>query len=66
MASLRNAKKLRSVKTLPRLEKVTARKLCLREEIDTPDLTMLRDFSRFYITTSHGKIEENPLSDSVN
>ena len=39
---------------------------CLREEIDTPDLTTLKGVFRFYIATNYGNIEEKPISDSVN
>lgn len=35
-------------------------------EIDTPDLITSKNFFRFYIATSHGKIEEKPSPDSVN
>jgi hypothetical protein len=36
--------------------------------VDAPDLTTVKDFLRFYIATSRGKIDENerPTADLVN
>jgi hypothetical protein len=37
-------------------DEVEVRQLCLGEEVEGPDLATLKDFFRFYIATSRGKI----------
>ena len=45
---------------------VSAGQHCLCEGVDAPNLTTVKDFLRFRIATSRGKIIEKPTVDSVN
>lgn len=47
-------------------DEASARVHCLREGVHAPDLATLKDFFRFHIATSRGKIVEIPTADSVN
>jgi hypothetical protein len=47
-------------------DEASARQHCLRKGIDAPDLATVKDFLRFYIALSRGKIAEKPTADSVN
>jgi hypothetical protein len=53
---------------LPISDEASARQNCLYKGVDVPDLAMEKDFLRFYIATSRGKIDENERhrADSVN
>lgn len=51
---------------LPIPDEAGARLHCLRKGVDAPDLATVKDFLRFYIATSRGKIVEKPTPDSVN
>jgi hypothetical protein len=53
---------------LPISEEASARQHCLHKGVDAPDLATVKDFLRFYIATSRGKIDEDerPTTDSVN
>jgi len=50
---------------LPPPDKATARERCLGEGVDAPDLATVKDFLRFYVATSKGKIVKRPTADSV-
>jgi hypothetical protein len=43
-----------------------ARQHCLGEGIEPPDLATVKDFLRFHVATSRGKIVTQPTADSVN
>jgi hypothetical protein len=65
--TLRNAKdSLQS--GLPISDEASTRQHCLCKEVNAPDLVTVKNFLRFYIATSCGKIDENerPTADSVN
>jgi hypothetical protein len=53
---------------LPNPDEASARQHCLYKRVAIPDLATVKDFLRFYIATSRGKIDENerPTADSVN
>jgi hypothetical protein len=51
---------------LPILDEADARLYYLYKGVDAPDLITIKDFLRFYIVTSCGKIVEKPTADSVN
>jgi hypothetical protein len=51
---------------LPTPNEASARHHCLGEGVDAPDLATIKDFLRFYIATSRGKIVAKPTADSVN
>ena len=51
---------------LPPPDEVAIRERCLREKIEAPDLATVKDFLRFYVATSRGKIVKRPTADSVN
>jgi hypothetical protein len=51
---------------LPIPDEANARHHRLRKGVDAPDLATVKDFLRFYIATSRGKIVEKPTADSVN
>jgi hypothetical protein len=51
---------------LPPPDKAMARKRCLGEGVDAPDLPTVKDFIRFLAAGSRGKIVELPTVDSVN
>lgn len=42
-----------------------ARQRCLGKGVKTPDVETVKDFLRFHISVSHGKIVAQPTSDSV-
>lgn len=52
---------------LPIPDEASARQHCLCTGVDAPDLATVKDFLRFYIATSRGKIDENerPTVDSL-
>lgn len=50
----------------PPPDEASARHYCLHRGRDAPDLVTVKDFLRFYIATSRGKIVEKPTADSVN
>lgn len=41
---------------LPSPDEACARHHCLREGMEAPDLATVKDFFRYYISLSHGKI----------
>jgi hypothetical protein len=43
-----------------------ARQRYLGEGVEAPDLDTVKDFLRFHISTSRGKIVDEPTADSVN
>jgi hypothetical protein len=45
---------------LPIPDEASARQHCLREGVNAPDLATVKDFLRFHIATSRGKIVEKP------
>jgi hypothetical protein len=47
-------------------DEATARERYLSERASAPDLAMVKDFLRFYVATSRGKIVQQPTADSVN
>ena len=49
----------------PRPDEANARHYCLHKGKDAPDLVTVKDFLRFYITTSRGKVVEKPTANSV-
>jgi hypothetical protein len=49
----------------PDPDEASARHHCLDKEIEAPDLATVKDFLRFYIATSRGKIVEKPTADSL-
>ncbi|KAL2440885.1 hypothetical protein ABEF95_008226 [Exophiala dermatitidis] len=51
---------------LPPPDEATARERCLGEGVDAPDLATVKDFLRFYVATSRGKIVKQPTADSLN
>jgi hypothetical protein len=53
---------------LPIPDEASAKQHCLCTGVGVPDLATVKDFPRFYIATSRGKIDENerPTVDSVN
>jgi hypothetical protein len=53
---------------LPIPDEASARQHYLCKGVDAPDLATVKDFLRFYISTSRGKIDEDerPTADSVN
>jgi hypothetical protein len=51
---------------LPLPTEETAREQCLRPGAEAPDLVAVKDFLRFYITTSHPRLAEKPTADSMN
>ena len=53
-------------KGLPLPDEAMARECCLREGVDAPDLATVKDFLRFYVATSRGKIVVRPTADLVN
>ena len=65
MDTLRNAKRVAPGGLLIR-DEASARVHCLREGVDAPDLTFLKNFFRFLVATSRSKIVEIPTADSVN
>jgi hypothetical protein len=52
---------------LPIPDEASSRQHCLYTGVDAPDLATVKDFLRFYIATSRGKIDENerPTVDSL-
>jgi hypothetical protein len=44
----------------------TARERCHVEGVDAPDLASMKDFLRFYVAISRGKIVQRPTADSIN
>ena len=51
---------------LPMSDEACARHLCLRRGVEAPDLATVKDFFRFYIATSYGRIVAKPTPDSIN
>jgi len=51
---------------LPIPDEANARLRCLREGVEAPDLATIKDFLRFHIATSRGKIVKILTADSVN
>ena len=47
---------------LPIPNEAAARPHCLHKGVDAPDLATVKDFLRFYIATSRGKIDEDERS----
>jgi hypothetical protein len=51
---------------LPAPDEACARHHCFREGVEAPDLATVKDFFRYYISLSHGKIVDKPTVDSIN
>ena len=51
---------------LPAPDEVYARHYCLHQGVEAPDLATIKDFFRFFIATSCGKIVTKPTVDSIN
>jgi hypothetical protein len=51
---------------LPAPDEACARHHCLRQGVKAPDLTTIKDFFRFYIATSCGRIVAKPTADLIN
>jgi len=53
-------------RNLPAPDEACARHHCLHKGVDAPDLATIKDFFRFYIATSDGRIVAKPTADSIN
>jgi hypothetical protein len=51
---------------LPAPDEACARHHCLEQGVEAPDLATVKDFFRFYIATSCGRIVDKPTPDSIN
>jgi hypothetical protein len=51
---------------LPAPDEAYARHHCLHQGVEAPDLATIKDFFRFFIATSCGKIVTKPTVDSIN
>ena len=51
---------------LPAPDEAYARHHCLYYGVEAPNLATIKDFFRFYIATSCGRIVEKPTVDSIN
>jgi hypothetical protein len=51
---------------LPAPDEAHARHHCLHQGVEAPDLATIKDFFRFFIATSCGKIVTKPTVDSIN
>jgi hypothetical protein len=51
---------------LPAPDEAYARHHCLHQGVEAPDLATIKDFFRFFIATSYGKIVTKPTVDSIN
>ena len=51
---------------LPTPDETCARHHCLQQGVKAPDLATIKDFFRFYIATSCGRIVAKPTPDSIN
>jgi len=51
---------------LPAPDEAYARHHCLHQGVEAPDLATIKDFFRFFIATSCGKIVTKPTVDSLN
>jgi|ERR1700722_7120952 len=51
---------------LPAPDEAYARHHCLHQGVEAPDLATAKDFFRFYIATSCGRIVAKPTPDSIN
>jgi hypothetical protein len=51
---------------LPAPDEACAKHHCLHQGVETPDLATIKDFFRFYIATSYGRIVAKPTVDSIN
>jgi hypothetical protein len=51
---------------LPAPDEACARHHCLHQGVEAPDLATIKDFFRFYIATSSGRIVVKPTVDSIN
>jgi hypothetical protein len=47
-------------------DEASARHHCLRNGVNAPDMATVKDCLRFYISISHGYIDEKPTVDLVN
>jgi hypothetical protein len=47
-------------------DEASARYHCLQQGVKAPDLATVKDFFRFYIATSCGRIVAKPTPDSIN
>jgi hypothetical protein len=50
---------------LPSPDEACARHHCLREGMEAPDLATVKDFLRYYISLSHGKIVDKLTVDLI-
>jgi hypothetical protein len=46
-------------------DEATARESCLGEGVNAPNLATMKDFIRFYLAMSRGKIKQQPTADLV-
>ena len=51
---------------LPAPDEACARHHCLHQGVEAPDLATIKDFFRFHIATSCGRIVAKPTVDSIN
>ena len=51
---------------LPAPDEACARHHCLHQGVEAPDLATIKDFFRFHIATSCGRIAAKPTVDSIN
>jgi hypothetical protein len=51
---------------LPAPDEAYAKHHCLHQGVEAPDLATIKDFFRFYIATSCGRIVAKPTVDSIN
>src|SRR5271163_1692156 len=51
---------------IPTPDEACIRQPCLREGVDAPDLATVKEFFRFYIATSCGRIVATPTVDLTN
>jgi hypothetical protein len=51
---------------LPAPDEACAKHHCLHQGVEAPDLATIKDFFRFYIATSCGRIVAKPTVDSIN
>ena len=57
--------KMRLSETSPLPTRPVSGITCLHEGVEALDLAMVKDFSRFYIATSYGRIVAQPTPDSI-
>jgi hypothetical protein len=64
--TLAEIRKVALQRDLPAPEEACARDHCLHQGVEAPELATVKDFFRFYIATSYGRIVAKPTVDSIN